>query len=172
MDARSYEEELRQGLEEAINRLAEIEKFSLYTFNIWTDLDAGVIEFSADTRDNSERVVRAMQVWQEEMANKLQRMGRPHWANSVSRPYSRNQNPAEFAYKGIVRLEHTAWSSNPVNMQLWDVVEKVLLRLRDRAVATISSRLEIEPDAEVSIGTRHSWYDSPVPIQSPNVDHL
>lgn len=46
----------------------------------------------------------------------------------------------------------------------WDVVEPVLTRLRDEAARPIGQRLAIEPDAEVSIGTRKDWYDRAVPI--------
>lgn len=165
MEASTYENELRRGLTEAIGMLTQINGFVLHSFNIWTDPEAGVSAFSADTRSNSERFVREAAEWQDQEARKLRAAGRHKLAKLIEQPRSRTDNPADFEYRNIVRIEHSNWEHVMANVEnRWDVVEPVLMRLRDAAAQLINRTLRVEPDAQVSIGTREDWYDRSIPI--------
>lgn len=160
MNVELYEHEMRQGLIDAIDQLARIDGLVIHAFNAWTDPSSGISEFSADTRDNSDRVVRQMQEWQEATAKTLDQIGRPTWKAAVLRPCLRNDNPAEFKYRGVVRLQHEAWN-NEMDENRWPLIQPILVRIRDEAVELIRGRLKCETDAQVSIGTERDWNDLP-----------
>jgi hypothetical protein len=161
---KSYERELRRGLTEAIAKLRQIDGFVLHSFNIWTDPAAGVSAFSADTRRNSDRFVRKTNAWQRAEAKRLRSRGDLELADLADRPLTRTDNPADFEYRSIIKIEHSCWQRLLLRLRGWDLVEDVLMRLRDEAAILIAQSLSTEPDAEVSIGTRHDWYDRPIPI--------
>lgn len=166
MNIARYENELRQGMTEAVGKLNQIHGFVLHAFNIWTDPQVGVSEFSADTKRNSDNYVREMREWQFTEVQKLRAEGRDKLADLVARPFIRSDNPADFEHRGIVRIKHADWDLEMTGDGGWDVVEEVLTRLRDEAAVLIGQRLSVEPDAEVSIGTRTDWRDRPVPVTS------
>ena len=164
MDNKRYEDELRAGMAQAIAKLAQVEGFVLYAFNVITDPDTGVSAFSADTRANSDRVVAQMRDWQQRMVAKLEAIGRQAWIAEVSRPYPRNDNPADFEFRNIVIIEHADWQQMVAGGGGWDLVEQTLMGICDEAVDLIPRYLAVDPDAEVSIGTRRDWHDRPTPI--------
>jgi hypothetical protein len=164
MNSQLYEDELRSGLAAAIEKLKRIDGFALYGFNIWTDPDDGVSEFSAETRRNSDQFVKETREWQASEAQNLRAGGRDDLADLIAKPIVRTDNPADFEYRGLVRIEHSDWEPSMDDVDRWDMVEEVLTRLRDEAVALIGRSVNVEPGAEVSIGTRNDWYDRPVPV--------
>jgi len=164
MDAALFEKEVRQGLENAVIKLSQIDGFVLHGFNIGTEPAAGVTEFSADTRSNSDQVVRQMREWQRKTAKRMDAIGRASWKKALLRPCVRNDNPADFKFYGIVRVTHTQWYQTAAESDAWDRIEAVLMRLRYDAALLIGERLKVEPDAEVTISTRTDCCDRPLPI--------
>ena len=169
MSIEQYEREVNEGLKQALRTLKRIDGFVLYSLNIWTDPAAGVTSFSADTRENSGRFVKDQMTWQAEEAKRLRSLGDHELADLIDRPRSRTDNPADFEYRDIVRIEHVDWHKVVADAKdIWDAVEMVLSRTRNNAANMIPRILSTEPDAEVSIGTRRDWYDNSVPIVQKN----
>jgi hypothetical protein len=165
MSVTGYESELRRGLPEAVEKLSRIDGFVLYAFNVWTDPRAGVTEFSAETRGNSDRFVREFRQWQQAEVRRLRAAGRHDLAGLLALPRARTDNPADFEHRGIVRITHSDWDKVVAGLDAWDVVEQALARLRGEAAALIARTLPADPDAEVSIGTRKDWHDRPLRLR-------
>ena len=117
----------------------------IYTLNVWTDPDAAASAVSFDTKLSSDHMI----------AFQNRRFGEQ---NSLR---GRIQNPADFAYSGIAECVHSSipqsWGEESKG-GCWDILEPVLLEVRDMARREFSG-LPLDEAAELSVNSRRDWYD-------------
>lgn len=163
MDTLTYQRELADLLNKAIDLAEKLEEFELYSLNVWTDVQAGASAISLDTYEHSQRAVAELKDYFSKQAAEAREQGDMEMASLMERPILRNDNPADFKFREFVEFEHPDWQATSRD---WDDIEQVLRVMRDQAVITCRRQLPYHPDAEVSIGTRRDWYDLPVKIRS------
>ena len=177
IEERLYLEEMDRLLAEAKRKLlAKSPDTEVYTISIWTDPNGAVSAVNFDTLDNSVEKVRQSNKWKKSYYDEYMAQGDEESAG-LFRPFEgRNQNPADFRFSKIAKVEHRSFAGEdrpiliaggdkPVDSPVWPVLESLLQTVQERARALYRDLL-LHPEARIAVNSPASWYDYEMPMSS------
>ena len=166
-DQSLYLAEMSKMLEVARERWQrEHQKLPIFAVNVWTDPEAQFSAVNLETRSHSESQIAENHAFARQARERQLEQGNTRMADLFLEDLKchRNTNPADFKFREFARTKHrsfgAAWASSP---QCWDELEPYLIRVRDLAKAVFKDET-LDPDAEVSINSRDSWYAHPLAL--------
>lgn len=173
-DTTLYEVEILRMLGQARIRLQkEYPQLAVYSISIWTDPDAAVSAVSFDTVENSRAKVAELEAYERETHAKLVAAGDLEMAAHFA-PRSgvrRNSNPADFALREFVTVEHRAfepgWEADTEG-RCWKELEPALLRVRALAAEEFG-HLPLHPEAQIAVNSAQDWFDYPIELAKPAI---
>lgn len=135
----------------------------IYTFNVWTDPSARVSAVSVDTRDHAARYLEGVRASNRLQHERFTRQGDLAMASLFVDPVGdRCDNPADFAFPCFVEIANRSipkcWGPDEF---IWNILGPLLMRVRDQVVGILPT-LHADPECEVSINGRDSWYTAVV----------
>ena len=139
----------------------------VYTVSIWTDPNAAQSAVSFDTAEHSAAAIAQSDVWSAKHRERLIAAGR-HIEAELYRPRTgeRCQNPADFAYRNIASITHTAFPrgwAGATEGRCWEVLGPALLRVQREALREYAA-LPRHAQAVIAINSDADWYDVPLPF--------
>lgn len=164
-----YLDEIQALIANAKNRMMEKHPdVVIYTINIWTDPGAAVSAVNFDTFENSVAKVKSANAFSKKYYDEYMAKGDEEMAKLFFPipPEGRNSNPADFAFRVFVEIEHKAFSplwEEKSKGKCWDILEPALLKVGEMAKTSFAD-LPLHPKVELSVNSRRDWYDTTWPI--------
>jgi hypothetical protein len=141
--------------------------FAIYTVSIWTDPDAARSAVSFDTAEHSAESIARSDAWSTKQRDRLIAAGRHVEAELYrSRIGGRCENPADFAYRDIALIAHTAFPpgwAGATEGRCWKVLGSALLTVQREALREYAA-LPRHADAVIAVNSAADWYDVPLPF--------
>ena len=167
-DPEQYHAEMTALIAAAVARLdQEHSALEVFTASIWTDPDAATSAVSVDTAEHSAQQVAEADAWAAAHYRRLLAAGDHEQAALFApTPGARNVNPADFALRDLVTVEHRSFPPNWAEESqgaCWDALGPALLRVRDLAVSRFRT-LRLHPEAQLAVNSAVDWYDEPVSL--------
>jgi hypothetical protein len=164
-----YLREMSQMVDEACAKFRTLPGSPvLYTASIWTDPDAACSAVNIDTWENSQAECAKSNAFNDRHRARYLAEGNKEMA-ALFGVATRNDNPADFAYRELALCRHRAIIENwehRTGGRCWRTLEPLLDRVRYMAAERLRL-LPLHPDAILATNSHEDWFHHQIALRSP-----